>query len=105
MKERFSSATEIDGFYRQLLERFQAVPGVPQASVAPRPSAAGSWFPGKFTVVGQPEDQRSLRPSVGVQMVTPDYFETFGIRMLQGRALTDRDGLRPNASPLSTSDS
>ena len=26
-------------------------------------------------------------------MVTPEYFETFGIRMLQGRALNDRDGM------------
>jgi putative ABC transport system permease protein len=26
-------------------------------------------------------------------MVTPEYFDTFGIRMLQGRALNDRDGM------------
>ena len=26
-------------------------------------------------------------------MVTPEFFETFGIRMVQGRALTDRDGM------------
>ncbi|MPZ18924.1 MAG: MFS transporter [Luteitalea sp.] len=30
---RFSSAAEIDGFYRQLLEQFRAVPGVVRASV------------------------------------------------------------------------
>ena len=37
------------------------------------------------------EEGRPL--GVGVQMVTPEYFETFGIRMLQGRALNDRDGM------------
>lgn len=26
-------------------------------------------------------------------MVTPEYFETFGVRMLRGRALNDRDGM------------
>ena len=90
---RFSSAAEIDGFYRQLLEKFQAVPGVAEASVSTGLPLLGLGVPRTFSVVGQPEDQRSLRPSVGVRMVTPEFFETFGIRMVQGRALNDRDGM------------
>jgi len=92
-EERFSSAAEIDGFYRQLLERLQAVPGVAEASVSSALPLLGFGAPRKFSVVGQPEDERSLRPNVGVQMVAPEYFETFGIRMVQGRALNDRDGM------------
>jgi len=92
--ERFSSAAEIDGFYRQLLERLHAVPGVAAASVSSGLPLLGLGVVRAFSVVGQPEDQRSLRPSVGVRMVTPEFFETFGIRMVQGRALTDRDGVR-----------
>ena len=92
--ERFSSAAEIDGFYRQLLEKLQAVPGVAAASVSNGLPLLGLGVPRTFSVVGRPEDQRSLRPSVGVRMVTPEFFETFGIRMVQGRALTDRDGMR-----------
>ncbi len=91
--ERFSSAAEIDGFYRQLLGRLQAVAGVAEASVSSGLPLLGLGVPRAFSVVGQPEDQRSLRPSVGVRMVTPEFFETFGIRMVQGRALTDRDGV------------
>src|SRR5688572_4492574 len=91
--ERFSSAAEIDGFYRQLLERLQAVPGVAAASVSSGLPLLGLGVPRAFSVVGQPEDQRSFRPSVGVRMVTPEFFETFGVRMMQGRALTDRDGV------------
>ena len=90
---RFSSPAEIDVFYQQLLEKFQAVPGVAKASVSTGLPLLGFGIPSKFGVVGQPEDKRSSRPSVGVQMVTPEYFETFGIRMLQGRALNDRDGM------------
>src|SRR6185295_9137562 len=89
----FSSPAEIDGFYRRLLERFQAVPGVTKASVSSALPLLGFGVSRKFSVVGQPEDARSLRPSAGVQMVTPEYFETFGIRMLQGRTLNDRDGM------------
>jgi putative ABC transport system permease protein len=92
-EERFSSAAEIDGFYRQLLEKLQAVPGVAKASVSTGLPLLGFGVFRKFSVVGQPEDARSSRPSAGVQAVTPEYFKTFGIRMLQGRALDDRDGM------------
>jgi putative ABC transport system permease protein len=91
--ERFSSVAEIDGFYRQLLERLQAVPGVTAASVSNGLPLLGLGVPRTFSVVGRPDDQPSLRPSVGVRMVTPEFFETFEIRMVQGRALTDRDGM------------
>lgn len=91
---RFSSPAEIDSFYQQILEKLQAVPGVAKASVSTGLPLLGFGAPRKFSVVGQPKDDRSLRPNVGVQMVTPEYFETFGIRMLQGRALNDRDGMR-----------
>jgi putative ABC transport system permease protein len=90
---RFSSPAEIDVFYQQLLEKFQAIPGVAKASVSTGLPLLGFGIPSKFSVVAQPEDKRSSRPSAGVQMVTPEYFETFGIRMLQGRALDDRDGV------------
>ncbi|MGH9632644.1 MAG: ABC transporter permease, partial [Bryobacteraceae bacterium] len=92
-EERFSSAAQIDGFYRQLLERFQTVPGVVHASVsAPGLPLVGTGFSRQFSVAGQTDDAPSLRPSAGVQMVTPEYFETFGIRIVQGRALTAHDG-------------
>ena len=89
---RFSSAAEIDSFYRQLLERFQAVPGV-RSQREPGLPLLGLGFPREFSIAGQTDDPPSLRPSAGVQIVTPEYFETFGIRIVQGRALTDRDGV------------
>jgi putative ABC transport system permease protein len=92
-QKRFSSAEEVDGFYRQVLEKLQAVPGVAKASVSSGIPLLGSGVSRQFRVVGQPEGARSSRPSVGVQRVTPEYFETFGVRMQQGRALNDRDGI------------
>jgi len=90
---RFSSVAQIDGFYRQLLERFQAVPGVVHASVsAPVVPRLGRGFPGQFSIAGQTDDAPSSRPNASVQMVTPEYFETFGIRIVRGRALTAHDG-------------
>lgn len=90
---RFSSATEIASFYQQLQERLQSVPGVVRASIsAPGVPLLGVGFPRQFSVVGQPNETLSLQPNVAVQMVTPQYFETFGIPIVRGRALTANDG-------------
>jgi putative ABC transport system permease protein len=93
---RVSSAAEMEGFYRQLLERFRTVPGVTHASFsAPGLPLLSTGLLRQFSVIGQPEGPPALRPSVGVHMVTPAFFETFGVRLVSGRALTGRDG--PNA--------
>src|SRR5262249_32793070 len=42
-------------------------------------------------IVGRPPVERSERPDAGFQMVTPGYFETFGIRVIRGRSFTDQD--------------
>jgi putative ABC transport system permease protein len=90
---RFSSPAEIDGFYRQLLQRFRTLPGVLHASAsAPGLPLTEAGFPRPFTVVGQPAEARPSRPSVGVQMITPEYLDTFGARLVRGRAFTAGDG-------------
>ncbi|MPZ19129.1 MAG: FtsX-like permease family protein, partial [Luteitalea sp.] len=90
---RLSSPAEIDGFYRHLIEQLQALPGVVHASVsAPGLPLLGTGFSTELSIVGRPDDVPSLRPSAGVQMVTPEYFETFGIGVVRGRALTAGDG-------------
>jgi putative ABC transport system permease protein len=91
---RFSSAVQIDGFYRELIARFRSVPGVLDATVsAPAVPLIGSGFPRQFTIVGQTGKASSSRPSTRVQMVTPEYFQTFGIGIVQGRGLTVHDRL------------
>jgi putative ABC transport system permease protein len=100
---RFSSTAQIDDFYRQLIERFQAVPGVVQASVsAPALPLLGTGFSKQFIVAGQTDVAPSLRPSAGVHMVTPEYFETFGMRLTRGRALAAGDG--PSAQRVAVVD-
>jgi putative ABC transport system permease protein len=54
----------------------------------------GTNFGMPFYIAGKPVDDPSKRPAAGFNMVTPDYYKTFGIRMAVGRAFTeqDRDG-------------
>ena len=57
-----------------------------------RIAAGGPCFGMPFTIAGQPEfADPSQRPGAGFGMVTPDYFKTYGIKVLRGRAFTDQD--------------
>jgi putative ABC transport system permease protein len=45
-----------------------------------------------FTISGKPAfNDPSLRPNTGFGMVTPGFFETFGVRLVNGRGFTDQD--------------
>jgi predicted permease len=44
-----------------------------------------------FEIEGKPVADHSQRPNAGFNMVTPDYFKTFGIRITRGRGFTDAD--------------
>jgi len=51
----------------------------------------GTNFGMPFNLAGQVVDDPSSRQGAGFNMVTPEYFRTFGIRMMQGRELSSQD--------------
>jgi putative ABC transport system permease protein len=89
--ERLSKAAQITAFYRQLLERVQALPGVTAASVSTGMPVRGTGLGMPFDIVGKEVADRSQRPGAGFNMVSPGYFPTFGIRISKGRALAEAD--------------
>ena len=77
-------------FFRQLLERTRQLPGVEKA-------ALGRWLPigfgnGNYEVFieGRPAEQGKTDRAY-FNVVSDDYFETIGMPVLQGRALTAQD--------------
>jgi putative ABC transport system permease protein len=78
-------------FYRQLLERVNALPGVSSSSVSTGMPIYGVNFGMPFNIVGKEVADRSQRPGSRFNMVSPDYFRTFGIRIIRGRAFTEAD--------------
>ena len=78
-------------FTRELLDRLRAVPGVQTAdTVFPLP-LGGNNFVLSFSVQGRPEPPNGQEPSANIRLITPDFFRTLGIRVLQGRVFTPRD--------------
>jgi putative ABC transport system permease protein len=82
----------INAYYQQILASIKAVPGVLDASASAGLPLEGDYFGMPFTIAGQPDlADPSQRPGANFGMVTPDYFKTFGIKVLRGRAFTDQD--------------
>jgi putative ABC transport system permease protein len=78
-------------FYRQMIDRVQALPGVTSASVSTGIPVQGTNFGMPFDIVGQEAVDRSQRLGAGFNMVTPGYYQTFGVRISRGRAFTEAD--------------
>jgi putative ABC transport system permease protein len=89
-RDRFSTPEAVEIFYRQLLDRVATVPGVKSASISSGMPLRGTGFGGPFDIVGRVHDPAD-RPRAGVNLVTPQFFETVGIRILRGRAFTEQD--------------
>jgi putative ABC transport system permease protein len=93
----FSNIPQITSFYRQVLAGVAAVPGIQHASISANiPDNPAYQLP--FSIAGRPKSELGSNPVVGVNLATPAYFETFGIRMERGRAFTGQD--LPGGAPV-----
>jgi putative ABC transport system permease protein len=87
--ETFPDFHEMHAFNRRLIERVERLPDVEAAAVAGNhPLDPG--FTNSFRVVGREAEARSW-PEISVRRVTPGYFQTVALRLLDGRVLGDAD--------------
>jgi len=77
-------------FYSQLLERLGTLPGARSAALAMPLPLTGSSMTVGFDIADRPAP-RSARPSSNIAIVSPGFFQTAGIPLLQGRGFTDQD--------------
>jgi putative ABC transport system permease protein len=82
---------QVNIFYDQLIERVRNLPGVKSvAGIDPLP-LSNSNVSNPVLVEGAPVVALADRPSVGVRVITPSYFQTMSIPILKGRSFTERD--------------
>ena len=89
--QRLKGPDQMRSYYRQMLEKIQAVPGVRSATVMSGLPAGGPGSSARFSIVGQPPTNPSERPSTGLQMVSAGYVDALGIRVTKGRGIDEHD--------------
>jgi len=89
---RSKDPNQITAYYRDILSHIDAVPGVTHAAILIGHPLYGAGFGMPFTLEGgQSYSNPSERPGTGFGMVTPDYFQTYGVQLISGRPFTDQD--------------
>jgi putative ABC transport system permease protein len=87
---RYATDSQIARFFDQVINRVAAIPGVKSVAV----SSALPLHPYRYSPMlpeGQPETPLAQRPALSIQAISPDYFKTMGIPLLEGRAFNERD--------------
>ena len=80
----------VNAFYKQLLERVAALPGVESVgSITGLPTQFSEGY--TFAILGHPEPPPDQRPRAGYNEVTPGFFRTLKIPLKKGRYLDEHD--------------
>jgi predicted permease len=78
-------------FLKQLLERARALPGVESASLASTIPMGYYSHADELTIEGYQTPPGQRRPFAGYNAVSPDYFRTMRMPLIQGRDFRDSD--------------
>jgi putative ABC transport system permease protein len=93
-----TDTARVIGFYQGLVARAGSLPGVTAAAAVSYLPLGRDGARYRFSVEGQPFVEPQLRPGAEFNVVTPGYFATLEIPVLQGRDLDGRD--RWDAPPV-----
>lgn len=89
-REAYQKRDAMTDFYRPMLEKVRAIPGVQEAGIIQLlPIQAWGWN-SDVRIVGQPAPPRNQERLAEYRIVTPGYFATMGIRLVRGRLLDEK---------------
>jgi putative ABC transport system permease protein len=80
-------------FYRDVLDRVRALPGVVSAGAINHLPLAGDMWGWPFAVEGRPRPAAGESPTATFRVVLPGYFEAMKLPLVRGRDFNDRDAL------------
>jgi putative ABC transport system permease protein len=90
-ENKYPEKHQVAEFYRQVLERINAVPGVRSAVAVSALPYADHSSGRDFTIEGRPVEPGD-QPSGMYQVASPEYFRTLHIPLVAGRFLSPSDG-------------
>ena len=89
-EQRYASDESRSRFFRALLERVRALPGVTAASAVDDLPLHRIRL-AAFSIAGHPEPPSGALPLADIAHVDPQFFSVLGLRLVAGRLLTDAD--------------
>ena len=90
-QNKYPSEASQAAFYKQVLERVSALPGVKAVGgVEPLPMSGNNWST-TVTVEGRPAPPPGQRQRTQTRVVSPGYHRAMGIPLLRGRLFTEQD--------------
>ena len=87
----YSKPEQVRGFYSELLDRAQKLPGVQAAGAVSGLPLSGQGGSGTTTIDSQSVPLEETTPEADQRVVTPDYFKAMGISLVRGRFFDARD--------------
>ncbi|HSB12437.1 MAG TPA: ABC transporter permease [Blastocatellia bacterium] len=88
---RYAQPTQRAAFYRRLNEELGSLPGVISAGATQALPLSGADARTPIAIDGRAVPPLPERPIVSVGIVSPDYFRTLGIPLLEGRFFAEQD--------------
>ena len=90
-RTRYPARNQPAVFYKQLIERIAALPGVQSVGGISRLPLSGGGTDSEFEIDGRPPSEPGHQMVAWYSSVTPDYFRTLGIRLIKGREPAESD--------------
>jgi putative ABC transport system permease protein len=88
--QKYTTATQQNGFFQHVLEQVRVLPGVESAGVVDSlPEQGGSTQP--VQVEGQPVMPMADQPEVAVRLISPGYLQAMRIPLKLGRDIAESD--------------
>jgi putative ABC transport system permease protein len=84
-------------FYRELLQRIKALPGVASVGGINHLPLEGDLWDRGFEIEGRPKPRPGEVPAAVYRIVMPGYFETMRLQMKRGRTINDQDNAKAQA--------
>lgn len=94
----YDVADKTRGYFRQLIERLEALPGVDGVATNSNLPFGGVFEQRVVTLEGQDALAQQANPTVNRKVVSPGYFDVMAIDLLRGRVPGPADG--PDAPPV-----
>ena len=90
-RSKYKEPAQLRAFQQELLQRVKVLPGVQAAGMINHTPLTGFSMVIFTSIEGLPPFKKD-DPPLGVGVVSPDYFQTLKIPLLEGRNLDERDG-------------